>query len=48
MTEQLLIEMGTSLEYLKDTIDKIKMYHLEHTQDALNWIDKINKLSVEF
>lgn len=36
----------SSLQMVKSTYNLIKMYELENSQIALNWLDELNKISV--
>lgn len=36
----------SSLQMVKSTYNLIKMYKLENSQIALNWLDELNKISV--
>lgn len=48
LPEDLYRKMRKMRIELADIIRDLKMENLHHTQEALNWIDQINRLSVEF
>lgn len=46
--QELLEKLKSNLEETKELITEVKSKGLQNTQEALNWIDNLNKLSVEF
>lgn len=48
MNDELLNELlDSSLQIVKSTYNIIETYRLESSQSVLNWLDKLNEISVK-